>query len=154
MSFDPNQNAPVGHAAPKKSGALKWIIGGLGCFGLLTLLCVGGVVGLGFWGMGMIKNEAYEEARTAISNSAEVSAAVGDPVNVGDFEGFQQATSGEQVTYTYQIPVNGSNKSGTAEVIVSGNPINGGWKIDSMEVEVDGEKIPVGELDLEVDIEE
>jgi len=144
----------MGHVPPKKSGSMKWILGGLGCFGLLTLLCVGGIVGLGFWGMGMIKNEAYQEARVAISESAEVTEAVGAPVSVSEMEGFQQKADGEHVEYTYQIPVGGSEKSGTAEVVVSGHPINGGWKVESIEVDVDGEIIPVGKLDLEVNIEE
>ncbi len=145
---------PMGHVPPKKSGAKKWIIGGLGCFGLLTLLCIGGVVAATFWGMGLVKNEGYEQARVSISESAEVSDAVGTPVSVGDFTGLQQSVAGEQITYTYTLPVNGSEKSGTAEVVVTGHPVNGVWKVDSIEVDVDGEKIPVGNVDLDINIEE
>ena len=132
---------------------MKWIIGGIGCFGLLVLLCVGGVVALGFWGMGMIKNEAYEEAKVSISNSAEVAEAVGAPVTVSDFTGVSQTNAGDQITYIYEIPVQGSEKSGTAEVSVTGNPLQGGWSVDSIEVDVDGEKISVRELDLSDDID-
>lgn len=155
MSFDPNQNPPVGHATPKSGSNKKWIFAGLGCFGLVTLLCIGGFVAMTFWAMGTIKNEAYETARTTIETDDSVAQAVGPPVRVGDFDGFNQAQKGQGVLeYSYDLPVEGSEKSGRAKVVVSGNPIEGSWQVDSIEVEVDGEKITVGELNLELDIEE
>ena len=137
---------------------MKWIIGGIGCFGLLVLLCVGGLVGVGFWGMGVVANKAYEEARTSITNSEAVGNVVGQPVEVGTYnpQKLGQSPGGDgTVEYTYEIPVAGSQKSGTAIVVVSGNPLDGdSWEVVSIEVDVDGEKIPVGELDLDIDIDE
>ena len=70
MSFDPNQNAPLGHAPPKKSGALKWILGGLGCFGLISILCLGGIGYIGYQGVQMVTtNPAYLEARATLELS-------------------------------------------------------------------------------------
>ncbi len=156
MSFDPNQNAPMGHAPPSSSGSKKkWIFAGLGCFGLLTVLCVGGLIAVSYWGMGVVMNSAYEEARVTIENDEAVGNAVGRPVKVGTFDGndFKQNPQGQVIEYTYGLTVEGSEKSGRAEVVVSGNPIADDWKVDSIEVTVDGEKIPVGELELDVNIE-
>ena len=155
MSFDPNQNAPLGHAPPNSGSKKKWIIGGLGCFGLLTILCIGGIVGAYIWGTGIVQNEGYEQARTTIEMDDDVGNAVGRPVKVGTFnpQDFQQAQSGNEIEYTYGLTVDGSEKSGRAEVVVSGNPMSGEWEVDSIEVDVDGEVIQVGEMELDINIE-
>lgn len=155
MSFDPNQNAPMGHAPPKKSGALKWILGGLGCFGLLGLLCFGGFGYIAYQGVQMINdNPGYLEARAQIESSDAVGAAVGNPVEVGTYTGVQSNQQGERVTITYDVPVSGPNGSGSAKIAVNGKPFSEDWKVESVDVTVDGKSIPLGGGGLDINIDE
>ena len=158
MSTDPHQNAPVGHAAPaKKSGALKWILGGLGCFGLLGLLCFGGVAYMGYQGVQMVTgNAAYLEARATLESSASLGDTFGNPITVGEPTDIQTNQQGsDAMELVYQIPVSGPNGSGTAEVQVQGKPFAPGeWTLESLTVvDADGNAVPLDGGGLEVNIE-
>jgi len=125
MSFDPNQNQPpMGHVPPKKSGALKWILGGIGCFGLATL-----------------------ESSEAIGD------AVGNPVTVGQPTGLNQSQNGQRVTVVYDVPFSGPNGSGMAKIEVEGQLMTEDWNLESLSAEVDGKDIPLGGGGLDVNIE-
>ena len=157
MSFDPNQNTPpMGHVPPKKSsGALKWILGGIGCFGLLTVLCIGGFAYVTYVSyQNMTTNSAYLEARITLENSEELAEAVGEPVTVGSFTGFNQGQNGQLVTVVYDVPVSGPDGSGVAKIEVEGSPFSKDWELKSLSAEVDGEDIPLdGSGGLEINIE-
>ncbi|QEG21400.1 Coa1/Tim21 domain-containing protein [Mariniblastus fucicola] len=146
----------MGHVPPKKSGgALKWILAGVGCFGLLGLCCFGGFAFLGYQGLKVINNNpAYLEARAQIESSASVGDAVGDPVTVGSYTGVQSNQNGERMTITYDVPVSGPNGSGTAKISVNGKPMTEDWTIESLDITVGGESIPIDGGGLEVNIEE
>jgi hypothetical protein len=159
MSFDPNQNTPpMGHAAPKKSGALKWILGGIGCFTLMIALCVGGLI---YFGMQVndiaTNNAAYFKAVNSIESSSAVADVVGAPVVVErSAEKPPQRIPAEagKIGFKFDTVVKGSNKSGEAEIIVSGELMNSdNWQVDSIKVTVDGEEIPVDEVSLDLDID-
>lgn len=155
MSFDPNQTAPVGHATtPKKSGALKWILGGVGCFGLLGLLCLGGVGYMGYLGLQVINSNAgYLEARATIESSAAVGEATGNPVEVGSYTNVaNQQGAGGEMSISYDVPVSGPNGTGSAHIEVSGVPYSEDWTVDVLEVEVNGQKVlDGGGLDINIE---
>ena len=145
MSFDPNQNTPpMGHVPPKKSGgALKWILGGLGCFGLLALCCFGGLAYIGYQGVQMVTgNPGYLEARATLESSDALGEAVGNPVTVGEPQGEIKPTpNGDRIGFEYTVPVSGPNGSGTATFKVDGKPFTDDWSVESMSVEVNGEEV-------------
>lgn len=156
MSFDPNQNQPpMGHVPPKKSGALKWILGGIGCFGLITVLCLGGVGYMSYRAyQDLTGNSAYLEARATIESSAEIGEAVGNPVTVGEPTGPPQPIqNGERVTIVYDVPFSGPKGSGMAEIKVEGQLMTDDWNLQSLSAEVDGKEIPLGGGGLDVNIE-
>jgi len=156
MSFDPNQNMPpMGHVPPKKSGSLKWILGGLGCFGVLALCCFGGIAYFGYMGLEIVNsNPGYLEARANIEASASVGEAVGNPVTVGSYTGVQsnQGAAGS-MSISYDVPVSGPNGSGMAKITVSGTPMTEDWKVDSLTVTVDGKEVPLEGGGLDINIE-
>ena len=154
MSFDPKDNMPaMGSVPPKKSGALKWILGGLGCIGLLIALCIGGSVYMTYRGVQMVtSNPAYLEARATLESSEALGNAVGNPVTVGEPVNIQ-TTQGERIGFTYQVPVSGPNGSGTAEISVNGKPFSEDWKLESLKVTVDGEEVPLDGSSIEPMIE-
>jgi len=147
---------PMGHVPPKKSGgALKWILGGLGCFGILAVCCFGGVAYLGMMGLEVVNsNPAYLEARAEIEGSAAVGEAVGNPVSVGTYTGVQsnQGDAG-RMSIDYDVPVTGPNGSGMAKISVSGKPMTEDWSVDSLTVTVDGKDIPLDGGGLDINIE-
>lgn len=158
MSFDPNPNSPpMGHAAPKKSGSLKWILGGVGCFTLLIVLCVGGFGYVAWMGAQMLMNNpAFNEAVATVETSESVNDALGSPVTVGPpGENIQTSQNGQKVTLTYTVDVTGSEKSGEATIVVSGTFMQDDWVVDEITVAgPDGEDIPVDGSGLSIDIEE
>jgi len=156
MSFDPNQNQPpMGHVPPKKSGgALKWILGGLGCFGLIGALCIGGVVYMGYQGVQMVTNNpAYIEARAQLESSEALGDAVGNPVTVGQpDQEIKTVPNGERIGFEYKVPVSGPNGSGTATIKVDGKPFSADdWNLESLTVEVNGEDVPIQGLDVNIE---
>lgn len=156
MSFDPNQNQPpMGHVPPKKSGgALKWILGGLGCFGLITALCLGGFGYMGYRAyQDMTGNTAYLDARATIESSEAIGEAVGNPVTVGQPTGLNQSQQGQRITIVYDVPFSGPNGSGMAEIKVEGQLMTEDWNLESISAEVDGKDIPLDGGGLDVNIE-
>ena len=157
MSFDPNQDMPpMGHVAPKKSGgSLKWILGGLGCFGLLTICCFG-AIGFGVFGIfqGMTANPAYLDARTTLENSQSLADVVGEPVTVGEPTGPPgQSQNGQRITFVYSVPVSGPDASGTATIKVEGQLFTDDWNLEELTAEVDGVDVPIEDNVLDIKIE-
>jgi len=154
MSFDPSQtaSAPIANATtPKKSGAKKWIFGGLGCFGLLTLACV---VGFYFAFQMLGSNPGYLEALATIESSPEVGEAAGNPVEVGTFTNVANiSTENRPIGFAYDVPVSGPNGTGTAHIEVSQDPASNEWSVDKLEVEINGENVPLDGGGLEINIE-
>ena len=158
MSFDPNQNTPpMGHVPPKKKGgALKWILGGLGCFGLLGLLCFGG---MGYFGYSAFKqmtnNPAFLEGRATLESSPALGEVLGNPVTVGEFnpEGFRQTQQGERVTIEYDVDLSGPDGAGTATIVVKGQLFTEDWNVESITATVNGEDVPLDGNGIDVNIE-
>ena len=157
MSFDPNENMPpMGHVPPKKSGgSLKWILGGLGCFGLLAICCIGGLAFLGYQGVQMVtSNPGYLEARATLESSDALGEVLGNPVTVGEPQGeIKPISKGERIGFGYTVPVSGPNGSGTATFEVEGKPFSEDWTVESMSVQVNGEEVQLEGSGIEVDIE-
>lgn len=163
MSYDPNANVPpVGNVPPQKSGggALKWILGGIGCFGLLTALCIGGFI---WWAYNLsqdliINNPAKIQAIAEIEQSETVGDAFGRPVTVSLAPPQQPQQKGQGgLVLTFEGEVKGSEKSGTATVVVDvANALDAeSSTVESIVIkDADGNEIPVKKLDLDINIEE
>ncbi len=157
MSYDPN-TPPMGAVPPQKSGgSLKWILGGLGCFGLLTVLCIGG---LGYWfysfSQSLLNNPAKTQAISSIEQSDSIAEAFGPPILVKETKPPQTGTDEQEMLLTYSVDVIGSEKSGTATIKVRGNPLDAdSFSVESIIVKgPDGEEIPIKKLDLDIQIDE
>jgi len=160
MSYDPN-SPPMGHLPPQKSGGkLKWILGGLGCFGLLTVLCVGGTV---WWlyslGEGLIlNNPAKNQAIATIEQSESIADEFGNPVSVVITAPPETQQKGQgELVLIFNGDVTGSEKSGTASIVVKvANPLDADSStVESITVkDAEGNEIPVEKLDLGIDLEE
>lgn len=131
---------PIGNLDPPRSKKKFWIFGGLGCFGLLALVCVGGAL--------FIYNAAVRPALEFQSeniNSAvampEVEQALGAPVTAGPPEQVQS----EDQKFTFRVPLTGSQAEGT---LVFGGTMEGinKWTRDFIYLEVNEQQI-----DLDVD---
>ncbi len=145
----------MGHVPPKKKGgALKWILGGLGCFGLLALCCFGGLAYFGYQGVKMVtSNPAYLEARATLESSEALGNAVGNPITLGEPTNVQTRQNGERMGMTYELPVSGPNGSGSASISVEGKPFSDDWTLESLSVNVGGEDIPLNGSGIDVNIE-
>lgn len=125
MSLD-NQatlNIPNMQDEKPKSGALKWILGGCGCLGLMIAICVGGSV---WYAGGLIKDtmSIMNEVVTLAENSEVVKETLGDPVEITG--GPRQSQEGKDMTF--EVDVAGPNGSGTvfskASIDSSGRRLN------------------------------
>ena len=146
---------PMGHVPPKKSGALKWILGGLGCFGVLALCCFGGIAYFGYASVQMVTNNpAYLEGRASLENSEPLGELLGNPITVGDPTNIQTNPKGERVGMTYEVSLSGPNGTGSATITVDGKPFSDDWNLESLTAEVNGENVPLDGGGLDINIEE
>lgn len=110
MSLD-NQatlNVPSMQDQKPKSGALKWILGGCGCLGLLAVICVGGVA----YYIGPLMQDTIgimNETTSMAKSSTVVQEALGSPVEITG--GPRQSQDGNNMTF--EVDVTGPNGSGT-----------------------------------------
>lgn len=146
MSFDASNN-PVGNATEPKSKKKFWIFGGLGCLGLIGLVCLGiggGVYVYAWKPMVEFQTQSIEEG----ISSAEAENTLGTPITSGS-TAFEQ--SGPQ-SIVFRVAVSGPEKSGT--LVFQGKFDGTSWVRESMHLEVDGEEVsldPDSLFDLQID---
>ncbi len=160
MSIDTKTDVPPLATAPKRSGSggsRKWLWGGLGCLGLLLILCVGGVVAAFLVGQDITSNNpAVLQAEQTILSSDSISNALGSPVTVSTPIPTGNRAAGEKIVVIFTADVVGSEKTGVAVIEVQGVPLNNdSWEVVSIKVTgPDGENVPVDELVLDINLEE
>ena len=125
------------------------------------MLCIGGV---GYFGynvaQGIINNPAKNEGVATIEQSESVADAFGPPVSVNITappQTKQEGKQGEIVVLTFEGEVTGSEKSGTATIVVRmSNPLDPDSSVvDSITVkDSEGNEVPVKKMDLDISIDE
>ena len=152
MSFD-KQGTPVATnintLPPKKSGgALKWILGGCGCLGLIALLCVGGLTYFAVSTAGQVT----QEARSFIEGSTVAQEYLGSPITINGEPVPTQTPGGGLV---FDFDVSGPKGSGTAKVKAKMNPETFQFEMGESSLDFNGETIDLNAenefMDLEVE---
>jgi len=141
-------DSPVGGISQPKSNKKFWIFGGLGCLGLIGLVCIGFVAaGVIFGGPAI----AFINENTAeIEASPEVSDALGAPVTVGQPQTTRDPNNPSGIIF--HGTVTGSERNGTYVIEASmdtGKPVR-----EAIYLEVDGQTIdldPESLFDIEID---
>lgn len=98
---------------PSSSNNSKiWAVWGfLGCFGVLSLLCCGGVAYLVYFSYSLaFNNQAVIDAKKMAAESAEVREALGEPIT---FTMPSQVEQTGKESISYQIPASGPKGSAT-----------------------------------------
>jgi hypothetical protein len=144
MSFD-NQatlNVPNMQHEKPKSGALKWILGGCGCLGLLAVVCIGGFA---YFFSGAIGDaiRMQQETQAMIESSPQVEEALGSPIEIGP----PRTQNGPEGEVTFEFDVTGPNGTGTVFSKTKMNPSTFRFERKGLYMEFEGQRI-----DLNLDI--
>lgn len=130
---------PAPPPGPSSSGkSKKWILFGCGgCLGLIVLgmLAAGGFF---FFVMGVIKKtDVYADSLKKAQNSAEVQAALGQPVEAGWMMQGSVTVNNGAGTADFSIPLSGPKSEGTL-IVKADKPAGGAWQYQALEVQVTG----------------
>ena len=147
--YEPPVGAGINTPPTKKSGgALKWILGGCGCLGLLAALCIGGLVYFSVSSTGAV----VQEARTMIEGSSVVKEKLGEPISI-DSETVGQG-GGAEPALIFDFDVSGPKGSGRAKVTAPFNESTFKFEIEESTLEVDGQTFDLNtENDFKMDLE-
>ena len=145
MSFDKEHQVsgienPIGNVEPPKSRKKLWIFGGLGCFGLILVVCVGGAVVI-WLAFGKPTLDFMNENMVLIDNSEAAVEALGSPITRGAPTQEQDGSG----SMTFSLPVSGPKAKGT--LVFKGTYGAEGWTRDDIYLEVDGEKIDLSDAE-------
>ena len=149
MSLDNQYSANTGNLdslQPKKSGALKWILGGCGCLGLLAVLCFGGLIWFGVSKAGKVT----QEARSFVENSTVVQKHLGSPVVIKA----EAHSQGEGQSLVFRFDVSGPNGNGQATVNATFDEEAFDFVLGESSLDVDGEVVDLnaqGEFDVNIE---
>ena len=131
---------------PKKSGALKWILGGCGCLGLLTACCFGGLIWFGVSKAGKVT----EEARSFVEGSTVIQEHLGSPVVINA----ESASQSADQSLVFEFDVSGPNGNGRATVNAKFDEATFDFVLGESSLDVNGEVFDLnaeGEFNVEVD---
>ena len=156
--FDP----PPGYnpaAAPQyleekpRSSKKWWIIGGCGCFSMI-ILCGLGIGGIIFF-VARPYVEFQQECIQAAESSPRVVELLGDNPRVNvQTQNITQTQEGSVIKWVERLEISGDDNKGTLIIRGTFEPFTT-WVRDSLELEVDGETIdlgdPLDEFDLDID---
>lgn len=149
MGIDNNATVTMGNfdSPPERTGGkLKWIFGGCGCLGLMTVLCFGGVV---WFGLSKI-DEVRREAKSFIESSSVAKQNLGTPVAIdGETLG---TTPGQGPMFVFDV--SGPKASGTVTCVSEQSGDSVDFVISSYTLEVNGEEFDLNQEDeLGIDID-
>ena len=137
---------PIAGLEPPRSWKKLWVFGGLGCLGMIGLVCVG-IFALGYM-VGKPMLDFQEENVTLATMSPEVEAAIGPPITAGPVK----RKPNDDGTIAFSTQLDGSDAGGT--LVFVGRLEGTSWSRESIHLEVGGEKIdldPESIFTLEVD---
>jgi len=149
MSIDNQHPANMGNLdslPPKKSGLLKWILGGCGCLGLLTVLCFGALIWFGISKAGKVT----QEARSFVENSTVIQEHLGSPVVINA----ESPSQGEDQSLVFKFDVSGPDGDGQATVNVTVDKEALDFVIGQSSLDVNGEVFDLNaenEFDVQID---
>lgn len=141
-------DSPIASASKPKSSKKFWIFGGLGCLGLIGLVCIG-FLGMAYY-FGAPAMAFINENMALIEASPKVSEALGPPVTLGPPQTSQDPS--KPTVIIFSGTASGSSGSGTYVIealMESGTP-----ERQAIYLEVGGQKIdldPDSLFELEVD---
>ena len=141
---DSGMDNPIAGIAPPRKSKKLWMYGGLGCLGIIGLVCVGFVALVYFAGL----KPMQEFQQQTVSEAVEISAVqdiLGSPVSAGPAVPAQ--VPGESQTFIFRAPVTGSKAEGT--LVFEGKLEGMTWVRNSLILESDGEQ-----TDLEQEVNE
>ena len=124
--------------AANRKKLLWWLIpiGCLGIIGIIVAFCVFIVTFV----FGLMKSsEPYKVAVEAARQDAEVTAALGSPIEPGMFPSGNISTSGSTGEANLSIPISGPN--GSATIDVNATKSGGTWTYSQMQVRLDGGQV-------------
>lgn len=150
MSKDEMQGGmenPTGGIEKPKSKKKLWIFGGLGCFGVIGICCIG-IITLVMLFVVRPMQEFQNENVTMATSSPEVEAILGSPVTAGTAVP-ENKGGGE---FTFRAKLTGPDGEGT--LVFDARLIGTDWKRESIHLEHDGEKTdldPESIFDIDID---
>lgn len=145
---DVGMQNPVAGVSPPKSNKKLWIYGGLGCFGLIGLVCVG--CSVFFFMAARPQIQFMAENKGFIETSPKVQNVLGSPVTVGDLSPPAQSSAPGELEYRGSV----SGPNGDASYVVTAKMEGLTPVRQEIYLEFDGEKIdldPDALFNLEVD---
>ena len=152
MSLENQYETPVATGVntlpPKKSkGGLKWILGGCGFLGLLTVLCFGGLI----WFSLSKAGKMSQEARSFIENSTVAQEYLGNPITI---TAEAPPAQGPQGALVLGFDVSGPKASGKATVNAELDPETFDFVLGESSLDVNGETIDLNaEDEFKLDVE-
>ena len=137
---------PIGGISEPKSNKKLWIYGGLGCFGLMGLVCIGCTVA-GYFALKPVI-EFTAQNTSYVQTSEKAQAELGSPITLSNVSQSQDGAGGLEIRGTATGP------KGSATYVIEAQiegitPVRKG-----IYLEIDGERIdldPDAELSFEVD---
>ena len=143
---DVGMQNPVAGISPPKSNKKLWIFGGLGCFGLIGLVCIGCAVSLFLLSKPTLS--FMNENKAIVESSEQVKEIVGSPVTIGA----PKVDNSKAPKIIIRSSISGPKASG---IYVLEGTIDGVTPVrDAIYLEIDGEKIdldPDAMFNFEVD---
>ena len=122
-------------------GSTTGIYVALGCGGLLLLVIGALVVGLSIARDYAKETVVYQKASEAVRSSAEVQAELSTPIESEGPTGGQYRTVNGSGYANFQFPVSGPSGDGSAAVRAT--QTSGRWRIEQLQVHVDGQVEPI-----------
>ena len=138
---------PIAGIEPPKSRKKLWIFGGLGCLGLIAVICLVGAWAIYYFGIKPMQDFQRNTVDEAIV-MPQVEDALGTPIEVG--AAATPVQEGQQ--FVFRTPLTGPN--GEATLVVKGT-FDGSWTKDETYLEMNGEQIDLDtELLFNLDIDD
>ncbi len=141
-------NNPITGMEPPKSRKKLWIFGGLGCLGVIGLVCLAGIWAVYYFGFKPMQDFQMQSINDATS-MPQVEEVLGAPITPGT--SLPPVQDGQQ--FVFRTPLKGPDGEGT--LVVKGSFNGKAWTKNETYLEVNGQQIDLDtELLFDLDIDE